>query len=88
MPLYDFRCETCGDFEVLRSLADFETPVLCATCQLPAKRLISAPNVNLNSRGLSLRRPELKDPQIVQRDREPKPSRNKVTHGRPWMINH
>ncbi|HEX6568786.1 MAG TPA: zinc ribbon domain-containing protein [Acidimicrobiales bacterium] len=30
MPLYDFRCRTCGDtFEVRRSMADAAAPATC-----------------------------------------------------------
>ncbi|HET6663288.1 MAG TPA: zinc ribbon domain-containing protein [Acidimicrobiales bacterium] len=30
MPLYDFRCRTCGDtFEVRRSMADADAPARC-----------------------------------------------------------
>lgn len=88
MPLYDFRCETCGEFEAWRSLAELDQPLLCPTCQATAKRLLSPPNLNLNSNGFNLRRSEVKEPQLVQRDREPKPTRNKAAHGRPWMIGH
>lgn len=88
MPLYDFRCATCGDFEALQSLAEFGNPMPCPTCKTTAKRLISVPHVNLNSSGLSLRRQEIKEPQLVKQDREPKPPKSKATHGRPWMISH
>jgi putative FmdB family regulatory protein len=88
MPLYDFRCEACGDFEAWRTLAELGTPMLCPNCETVTKRIFSPPNVNLNSSRLSLRRQEVKEPQVVNRELEPKPQPSKVAHGRPWMVSH
>lgn len=88
MPLYDFRCATCGEFEAWRSLAELDQVCRCPICAAEARRLLSAPNLNLNSSGLSLRRAELPEPQLVKRDRDPQPTRNQPAHGRPWMIGH
>lgn len=88
MPLYDYRCDRCGEFEAWRTLAESSLPSLCPTCEISAKRIIMAPNLNLNSSGFSLRRPEMKEPRLIKRDGESKPSRNQAAHGRPWMISH
>lgn len=85
MPLYEFRCETCGDFEKWRTLAEAGTPMLCPTCQRVAKRVFSAPMVNLNSGSL----PKPKEPRLLKRSTEsttPKYSQQK--NGRPWMVSH
>jgi putative FmdB family regulatory protein len=90
MPLYEFRCETCGPFEAWRTLAEAGTPMLCSTCEAIAKRVFSPPSVNLNSGSLRLRG-EMKEPQVVKRsqDREPAaPRYSQHRQGRPWMISH
>ncbi len=34
MPIYEYICKDCGvQFEVLRSIKDADTPILCKTCQ-------------------------------------------------------
>jgi putative FmdB family regulatory protein len=87
MPLYEFRCEPCGEFEAWQTLAELGTPIACPSCQAIAKRMFSPPNLSLNS-SFSLKRQETRDPQVVNRDRDPKPTHNKTAHGRPWMISH
>ncbi|QZZ22360.1 zinc ribbon domain-containing protein [Leptothermofonsia sichuanensis E412] len=87
MPLYEFKCQSCGVFEEWRSLSQSSDPAVCPTCQQPGKRVISAPAVNLSS-SLSLRHPR-SEPELVKRETEPKPQ--KFQHqscGRPWMLNH
>lgn len=87
MPLYEFKCETCGVFEEWRSLAQSSEPAFCPACQTQGKRVISAPAISLSSH-LSLRRPS-SEPEVVKRDREPKPqSFQTQSCGRPWMLNH
>lgn len=89
MPLYEYRCQSCGDFEQWRSLAEVSTPMVCPTCDQVAQKIFSAPNLNLNSGNLRLKRGEIKEPKLVQKDLEPKQSRYKQSNcGRPWMISH
>ncbi|HEY9632714.1 MAG TPA: zinc ribbon domain-containing protein [Coleofasciculaceae cyanobacterium] len=91
MPLYEFRCETCGSFEQWRTLAQVETPMLCPTCQAVAKRIFSPPSVNLNSGSLRLQGREAKEPRLVERSQDKEPATPKYRqpqHGRPWMISH
>jgi putative FmdB family regulatory protein len=41
MPTYEYRCPSCGDFEVVQRIT--ETPLSsCGTCGKPVERLISA----------------------------------------------
>jgi putative FmdB family regulatory protein len=86
MPLYEYRCQDCGVFDVWRPIAEVYLPCYCPTCQQPGKRLFSPPVVLSGS--LRLKQPRL-EPQIVQRDLTPKTQRV-TTHsgGRPWMISH
>ncbi|MBE9140580.1 zinc ribbon domain-containing protein [Nodosilinea sp. LEGE 07088] len=91
MPLYDYRCETCGDFEAWRKLADLETPMVCPTCNAAVSRLFLPPNVNLNSGSFaSIGDRAAKEPRVVKRGaKEPAPSRaQSATGSRPWMISH
>lgn len=90
MPLYEYKCETCGRFEQWRTLAEVSTPMLCPTCEAVAKRVFSAPNVNLNS-SLRRRSGEAKKPQVVKRSQDQEPATPKYSqqpNGRPWMISH
>jgi len=43
MPLYEYRCSSCGaQFEQLRRMQDAGAPVTCPKCQAPgAERLLS-----------------------------------------------
>lgn len=46
MPIYAYRCPTCGaDFEVSRRLADRAAPAFCPADGAEGKRLMTAPNV-------------------------------------------
>lgn len=91
MPLYEFKCDNCGMFEQWRKLAEAGTPMLCPTCQAVAKRVFSAPNVNLNSGSLPLRSGAAKEPRVVKpsQDREAATAKySQQPNGRPWMISH
>lgn len=50
MPMYDFLCENGHKFERLVKLKDFSVVQICS-CQSPAKRLISAPRIQVESVG-------------------------------------
>lgn len=43
MPMYDYRCTTCGDFRELRPMAESRTPRPCPHCGEVAERALSAP---------------------------------------------
>ncbi|MGK7875229.1 MAG: FmdB family zinc ribbon protein [Xenococcaceae cyanobacterium] len=91
MPLYEFRCDKCGDFEQWRTLAQAGTPMHCPNCEAVVKRIFSPPRVNLNSGSVRLRSGEGKEPRLVKcsQDREPaKPRYTQKRSGRPWMISH
>ncbi|NEQ49881.1 MAG: zinc ribbon domain-containing protein [Leptolyngbya sp. SIO3F4] len=91
MPLYDYNCSDCGDFEVWRKMAEVSSPMPCPECDTVAKRIFTAPNISLNSASLTARIRGTSEPRLVQRRQEPRPStpRNQsVQGGRPWMIGH
>ncbi len=50
MPIYEYRCEKCGDFEQTQRITD---PPLdrCPTCRRKIRRLISSTNFQLKGSG-------------------------------------
>lgn len=94
MPLYDFRCQSCGEFDALRSLSDLERPMPCPTCEEPAQRLVTAPNISLSSSKLRALDRRVSEPRVVTCDRSARSqssSQTKVQNirsSRPWMISH
>jgi putative FmdB family regulatory protein len=43
MPLYDYRCLSCGDFREFRPMWESGTTRLCPVCGATSDRVISAP---------------------------------------------
>ncbi len=86
MPLYEFRCDDCGVFDLWRGMAESSNPAHCPTCQTPGRRIFSPPAVLSGTLRLKRENPE---PQLIKRDREPeKPRAKNCNEGRPWMITH
>ncbi len=47
MPTYEYDCPSCGPFEAIRPMAEFQAPHPCAGCGDPAPRvLLSAPRLS------------------------------------------
>ena len=51
MPFYDYHCPMCGGFSAFRTITDRNAPARCPECQLPTRRLITAPNLSLMGAG-------------------------------------
>ncbi|MCW5889634.1 MAG: zinc ribbon domain-containing protein [bacterium] len=50
MPIYEYRCEKCGDFEITQRITD--DPIgKCPTCKRKVKRLISSTSFQLKGSG-------------------------------------
>jgi putative FmdB family regulatory protein len=47
MPVYDYHCVSCGDFQDFRTIEDRNAPASCPNCAATARRLILAPNLAL-----------------------------------------
>ncbi len=46
MPIYDYRCVTCGPFEAMRRMAERDEPGSCPRCGMMADRvLVHAPGL-------------------------------------------
>jgi putative FmdB family regulatory protein len=43
MPLYDYRCVSCGDFREFRPMTESSKSRLCPVCGAPSERVIAAP---------------------------------------------
>ena len=91
MPLYEYRCNPCGEFEAWRSMSEYNAPIDCPQCNRTATKVFSAPNINLNSGSLSaIARSRSSEPRLVKQEaREPaKPRYQSSTGNRPWMVSH
>lgn len=91
MPLYEYRCDRCGEFEAWRSMSEYNAPMKCSECDRPATKIFSAPNINLNSGSLSaIARRKSAEPRLVKQEpKEPtKPRYQSSTTNRPWMVSH
>lgn len=54
MPLYEFRCESCGHETEMIMLFSDPLPTICETCGGPLKKLLSAPAVQFKGSGFYL----------------------------------
>lgn len=91
MPLYEYRCNPCGEFEALRTMADYNAPISCPECNQVATKIFSAPNINLNSGSFkAISRSQSAEPRLVKQElTEPtKPRYQSSTTNRPWMVSH
>ncbi len=91
MPLYEYSCHNCGEFEALRSLAEYNVPMPCPKCETIGVKIFSVPNINLNSGSLSaIAKSNSTEPRLVKKkSTEPTKLRyQQVKSNRPWMISH
>lgn len=45
MPTYQYRCDTCGRFDLMRAMADVEATPACPDCGKAARRVFGLPGV-------------------------------------------
>ncbi len=90
MPLYEYRCESCGEFEAWRSMSEYNAPMNCPECNQVAIKIFSALNINLNSGSLSAIAKKSSEPRLVKQEpKEPaKPRYQRSIGDRPWMVSH
>ena len=53
MPIYPYRCETCGTFAVMRRVAERDAACACPTCAAIAQRMLAMPALAFMSSTLS-----------------------------------
>jgi putative FmdB family regulatory protein len=51
MPFYDYACDDCGNFSLLRNVTDRDLPAKCPVCLAKSPRVVSAPNLSLMPAG-------------------------------------
>jgi putative FmdB family regulatory protein len=52
VPTYGYRCGPCGDFELVRPMAEAAAETTCPACGAPARRVFGAPALRALSPGL------------------------------------
>ncbi len=50
MPLYEYQCDKCGRFELIRKFSD-KPVTTCPTCGREVKKLLSAPAIQFKGTG-------------------------------------
>jgi len=90
MPLYDYTCPNCGDFEAWRQMSEVGQPMVCVDCNATAARIYVAPNISLSSGSLSSRIGGSSEPRLIKRaeSRPRAPKHQSQRGGRPWMLGH
>jgi len=85
MPLYAFRCDTCGSFEVRRPFAQAHEPAFCPVCSAPGQRVLTPPGLYRTSpglrRALALEERSAHEPEVVTRPPGGFPGRPFHVHG-------
>lgn len=51
MPLYEYRCNSCGQFSAMQKMSQSSSPSSCPSCGVMAERIISAPRLALMDKG-------------------------------------
>ncbi|PTU69600.1 zinc ribbon domain-containing protein [Chromobacterium haemolyticum] len=89
MPVYEYRCSSCGPFSLLRALAARTEPAACPCCgQLSRERLLSAPALclpSVASQAAAHNERACHQPVCARSVAAPAPER-RVAGRRPWML--
>ena len=89
MPLYDYKCDGCGPFELCHRMSETGSPKTFPDCDGESSLIFTAPYISLGS-GSLMKKVGLSEPRIVKRQGEPaKPQNQSAKKGsRPWMLGH
>ncbi|USG65958.1 zinc ribbon domain-containing protein [Brevibacillus ruminantium] len=68
MPTYQFTCETCGVFDLYRSMAHAGDLSHCPECQKPAVRVYSPVGLITSSKALRTRVEQSSVPKVVKKE--------------------
>lgn len=103
MPIYEYSCETHGNFSYQTEIAKRNEDCFCPTCGTIATRIISAPSLSLMSAGnrnawarneKSAHEPQRKKKHVCGHSCNHGHSSSQPTkmqspvNGRPWMLGH
>jgi putative FmdB family regulatory protein len=70
MPLYEYRCTSCGEFRELRPMRESDAPQACPACGAPSERVLAAPflaGADPGSRSMGPRNPTTGMPHLCGR---------------------
>jgi putative FmdB family regulatory protein len=91
VPIYAFRCEACGDFEVVRPVAEAAGRAACPSCSHEARRVFTPPGLALLARpmrrALDTEEKSAHEPDVVTQKRgRPMPHVHEPSP--PWVLSH
>jgi putative FmdB family regulatory protein len=70
MPSYEYTCGDCGPFTVRRAMQDVTPTLACPACDLPARRVYTAPNTHRTApslrRALDAEEASRHEPRVVE----------------------
>jgi putative FmdB family regulatory protein len=83
MPMYAFRCPTCGDFDAFFPMASVPTRPPCRACGETARRIFSAPHLGRGTstamKLLDATERTASEPAVVQSPPRPRTTRRPVS---------
>lgn len=86
MPLYVFKCETCGEHTRKKSIHDNLSRDSCPTCSEETKRVYTPFMTNTLDRKLSKAIETGMEPKVMKKNEIPKSNlKQKTKNPRPWM---
>ncbi|MMZ55119.1 Zinc ribbon domain protein [compost metagenome] len=93
MPIYEYRCRECGDFEKWLTMQETGLSVECPTCDEQAERVFSAPGLMIMSHNIRKRIEYGAEPKVMSKQElDMKPHYHRHSHkkepSRPWQIGH
>jgi putative FmdB family regulatory protein len=91
MPVYAYRCDGCGPFEVVHSMAEAGAGTRCPECGGEARRVFTPPGLALLAqpvrRTLDIEEKSGHEPEVVSEKRgRPLPHRHAPAP--PWTLGH
>ncbi|WP_019499081.1 FmdB family zinc ribbon protein [Pseudanabaena sp. PCC 6802] len=88
MPLYEFKCDTCGVFDCFRPISEASNPLACPTCEVPARRIYSTAGLVSLSPSLRSQIGVNSEPRVVNTSDRERNNSPRSAKGRPWMLSH
>jgi putative FmdB family regulatory protein len=91
MPVYEFTCQGCGPFDLMRPMAESGAPADCPSCGATAARVFTPPAVALLDapfrRVLDSEDKSAHEPDVVS-ERSGRPLPHSHEPSPPWVLSH
>ena len=91
MPVYEFTCESCGSFDLVRPMDEAGAAAACPTCGVAARRVFTPPGLALFAgpvrRALDAEEKSAHEPDVVS-DRRGRPMPHRHEPSPPWVLSH